>query len=238
MTRKGSPTSSRAAVHAALRREILTLRLAPGAALSENELAAGLGVSRTPVRESLILLADEGLVQVFPQIGSFVSPIDPQRVTDAQFLRESVELAALADVPDPPDGALVARLQDNLGAQSAEDITMDRFFELDEQFHRTLLDLSGHGGVWQPVAAAKAHLDRARRLGAVRRHPIADMAAEHRAVLEAVTAGDRTGARRILREHLRRVLDDVEHVRAQSPELFGDQRRTPVRRSVPVWPQA
>ena len=82
-----------------LRRKVLTLELPPGAALSENELAAALGVSRTPVRESLILLAEEGLVQVFPQVGSFVSRVDPDGVADAQFLREAVELAALDDLP-------------------------------------------------------------------------------------------------------------------------------------------
>src|SRR6478609_6670768 len=65
--------TNRKVVYETLREQILTMALPPGAALSENELAAVLGVSRTPVRESLILLADEGLVQVFPQVGTFVS---------------------------------------------------------------------------------------------------------------------------------------------------------------------
>jgi len=63
--------TNRRVVYETLRRKVLTLDLPPGTALSENELAAALGVSRTPVRESLILLADEGLVQVFPQVGTF-----------------------------------------------------------------------------------------------------------------------------------------------------------------------
>ena len=94
--------TNRRVVYETLRRKVLTLDLPPGTALSENELAAALGVSRTPVRESLILLADEGLVQVFPQVGTFVSRVDPDRVRDAQFLREAVELAALDDVPPEP----------------------------------------------------------------------------------------------------------------------------------------
>ena len=95
--------TNRQAVHANLRQRIITLQILPGSSLSENELAAELNVSRTPVREVLILLADEGLVEVFPQIGTFVSLVDPQRVRDAQFLREAVEVTALRDVPSTPD---------------------------------------------------------------------------------------------------------------------------------------
>ena len=104
--------SSRRAVYDELRRRVLTLQLTPGAPLSENELAAELGISRTPVRESLILLSQEGLVQVFPKVGSFVSRVDPERVADAQFLREAVELASLDDVPAEPDPAQVAALRE------------------------------------------------------------------------------------------------------------------------------
>ena len=105
MAAAGRTRTNRRVVYETLRRKVLTLELPPGAALSENELAAALGVSRTPVRESLILLADEGLVQVFPQVGTFVSRVDPDRVRDAQFLREAVELAALDDVPPDLDAA-------------------------------------------------------------------------------------------------------------------------------------
>ena len=144
---------------------MLTLELPPGAALSENELAAALGVSRTPVRESLILLSEEGLVQVFPQVGSFVSRVDPDSVADAQFLREAVELASLDDIPAEPDPAVVAELRENLDEQQAPGIGLEEFFALDEEFHHGLLRLSGHERVWSTVVAAKGHLDRARRLG-------------------------------------------------------------------------
>ena len=81
-----------------LRRRIISLQLPPGEPLSENELAQELGVSRTPVRESLILLREEGLVQVYPQIGSFVSLVDLGRVSEAQFVREAIECASLRDL--------------------------------------------------------------------------------------------------------------------------------------------
>ena len=97
--------SNRERVYAELRRRIVTLDWPPGASLSENELAAQLSVSRTPVRESLILLADEGLVQIFPKLGSFVARIDPERVADAQFVREAIELANIPTAVEQADDA-------------------------------------------------------------------------------------------------------------------------------------
>ncbi|MGO4425243.1 GntR family transcriptional regulator, partial [Streptomyces sp. MCAF7] len=159
MAQSNRRRTSRRAIYLKLRHMVLTLELAPGAALSENELATSLGVSRTPVRESLIMLAQEGLVQVFPKIGSFVSRVDPAQVADAQFLREAVELASLDDLPPRLDPAVVEELRDNLKRQQRADLGLEEFFELDEAFHQGLMRLSGHGNVWSTVAAAKGHLD-------------------------------------------------------------------------------
>ena len=235
MSLPGGRRTARRAVHDTLRQKVVTLELPPGSALSENELAASLGVSRTPVRESLLLLSEEGFVQVFPQVGSFVSRVDPQRVADAQFVREAVELASLAAVPDPPDADAVATLRENLERQHRPGIDVEEFFRLDEEFHRGLLGLSGHASAWSTVASAKAHLDRARRLGLNETPPDA-FVAQHQQILDALVAGDRTTAHDVLRSHLRAVFDDIEQVRARSPELFAsDADSVPVRRSVAVW---
>lgn len=236
MAQPNKRQSSRRAIYEALRRKVLTLELPPGAALSENELAASLGVSRTPVRESLILLADEGLVQVFPQIGSFVSRVDPQRVADAQFLREAVELASLDDIPQSLDESLVRDLRANLEQQRNPEIGLEEFFGLDEAFHQGLLQLSGHANAWTTVASAKGHLDRARRLGLYDAQSPAVFATQHVEIFDAIVGGDIAQARTAMREHLRAVFDDVERIRAQSPELFSsDPTSVPSRRNVVVW---
>lgn len=235
VTANGMRRSSRREVYESLRRAVLTLELPPGSALSENELAQRLGVSRTPIRESLVLLVEEGLVQVFPKIGSFVSRVDPDRVADAQFVREAVELAALDDLPATPDPDVVAELRANLADQQRAGLTMDGFFELDERFHHGLLRLSGHGNAWSTVVSAKGHLDRARRLGLQESSP-AGYAAQHVGILDAVLAGDTASARAAMRDHLRAVFDDIERIRERSPELFASGTGTvPVRRSVVVW---
>ncbi|GAB7044535.1 GntR family transcriptional regulator [Catenuloplanes niger JCM 9533] len=232
----GRKRTNRQTVYATLRRKVLTMELPPGAALSENELAAALGVSRTPVRESLILLAEEGLVQVFPQVGSFVSRVDPVRVADAQFIREAVELTALDDLPPDLDPALLDDLEDNLRRQDRPGITVEDFFALDEDFHHGLLRLSGHGAAWATVSAAKGHLDRARRLGLHDATPPAVNADQHRAILDAVRRRDLPAARTAMRHHLRAVFADVERIRARSPELFASNGGTaPVRRNIVVW---
>ncbi|MBT2521366.1 GntR family transcriptional regulator [Arthrobacter sp. ISL-28] len=205
-----------------LRRRIISLQLPPGEPLSENELAQELGVSRTPVRESLILLREEGLVQVFPQIGSFVSLVDLGRVSEAQFVREAIECASVADVVADPDDIAGLRviLQGQWDAEAAEDI--EQFFRLDEEFHRELLRLAGHQAAWTAVNSAKAHLDRARRLSLIDTTHIASLIDQHTAVVDALANGDGAAADRSLRLHLREVFKDIERIQATSPKLFSD----------------
>ncbi|OMI91262.1 GntR family transcriptional regulator [Streptomyces sp. M1013] len=236
MAQSNGRRTSRRDIYLKLRQMVLTLELAPGAALSENELAASLGVSRTPVRESLILLAQEGLVQVFPKIGSFVSRVDAAQVADAQFLREAVELASLEDLPEQLDTETVEELRNNLECQRRTGLDHEEFFALDEAFHRDLMRLSGHGNAWATVAAAKGHLDRARRLGLHGHESPTVFADQHHEIFAAITAGDIPGARSRMRDHLRAVFDDIERIRSHSPELFASGPATvPVRRSVVVW---
>ena len=218
-----------------LRRRIIFLELPPGSSLSENDLAAELEVSRTPVRESLILLREEGLVQVFPQIGSFVSRVDPERVMQAQFVREAIECSSLVEVTFPLAPEHEQALRDNLRGQRAADEAGDvnAFFELDEEFHRLLLRLAGHEPAWSAVNSAKAHLDRARRLSLVTARPIGSLVEQHEAVVTSLAAGDVQDAVGRLRTHLRAVFEDVERIRDAHPGLFstGEDVR-PVRRSI------
>lgn len=239
MVTREAVASNRQEIYTQLRRRILTLDLPPGTGLSENDLAASLGVSRTPVRESLILLAEEGLVQVFPKVGSFVARVDPQRVADAQFLREAVELTSLQSMPRVLDQLIVAELRANLAAQRKRGLDHESFFGLDEAFHHGLLRLSGHGGVWASVASAKSHLDRARRVGLRHVRPISLLARQHKAVLDAVIDHDTVAAVETMREHLRAVFDDIETVRRHHPQMFATESDgIPVRRSVAVWEPA
>lgn len=213
----------------------MSLKLAPGSPLSENELAEHLKVSRTPVRESLILLAEEGLVQVFPQLGTFVSRVDTDKVADAQFVREAIEVASLKDAVVERTEADVEALRENLARQSEPGLSMDDFFELDEKFHQALLTAGGHAAAWRSVESAKAHLDRARRLGLRDTRPIDELIAQHTAIVDAIDSSDLDAAEDAMRVHLRAVFDDVERIKGSSPHLFSDNNARPTRRVISSW---
>src|SRR5262249_24368279 len=84
-------------VYEALKKAIVTLQLMPGASISENRVCRTFGVSRTPVRSAIALLAEEGLIDVYPQQGSFVAPIRLSLITDSQFFRKALEVAILLE---------------------------------------------------------------------------------------------------------------------------------------------
>ncbi|WP_017613345.1 GntR family transcriptional regulator [Nocardiopsis salina] len=223
-------------VYRRVREKIIGLDFSPGSAISENELAAALGVSRTPVREAMLLLTEEGLVEVFAKIGTFVSRVDPEQVAEAQFLREAVELASLRSLSTPLDEEKVDRLRDNLRRQKETGEDIRSFFALDEEFHRGLMDLAGHESSWSTVSAAKSHLDRARMLGIRKIPELGRLTEEHHAIFDAAVSGDAATAERHLRSHLRLVFADVKAVEEDSPELFvRDRDAGPHRRSAFVW---
>ena len=223
--------TARQRVHAELRRRIIALELPPTAPLSENDLAQELGVSRTPVHESVLLLREEGLVEVFPQQGTFVAHVDADRVRLAQFLREAIECTALAAVdPTKIEPGCLAKLHANLAAQQrAHDAgDADAFLEFDDEFHRLLLQLGDRDEAWPIVHQAKSHLDRARRFGLVI-HPIPHLIEQHTGVVDALASGEPGAAVDRLREHLREILNDLDPIRAANPEIFAAGAERPAR---------
>src|SRR3954447_13952822 len=101
---------ARLAVYGALRTAIVATELEPGRQISENEVADMLGVSRTPVREAVARLRDDQLVEVVPQLGTFVSRISVAGVDDAQFLREALECSAVRLAAERADAGDVSEL--------------------------------------------------------------------------------------------------------------------------------
>ena len=220
--RSGVP--ARTQVYATLRDAIIRAELPPGRKLSENELATWLGVSRTPIREALVRLRDERLIAIVPQLGTFVSYISPQAVSDAHFIREALECAAIRETAIVATEDDVASLEENLRAQERADERgdFDAFYVLDEEFHRVLCDLSGHATVWAVSQRAKGHLNRIRRLSIPMPTYIGEMIAEHRDVVAAVAEHDPDLAEERLRHHLRMVLREIPQIRSEHPDYFEE----------------
>jgi GntR family transcriptional regulator, rspAB operon transcriptional repressor len=211
-------------VYSALRDAIVRVDLAPGQQLSENELAGQLGVSRTPLREALARLRDERLVEVVPQLGTFVARINPTAVGDAQFIRESLECAAIRLAAERAGDEDLHGLEENLRGQERARDEDDRevFYVLDDAFHRSLCDLSGHPSVWLVSQRLRSHLNRVRRLSLAATGYLPEMIEEHREVVAALADHDPERAEVALRYHIRQVLREVPRIRAEHPHFFVD----------------
>ena len=222
--RRLAGTPAAAQVHAVLRDAIAGARLEPGRQLSENELAAQLGVSRTPVREALARLRDDRLVEIVPQLGTFVARISVASVNDAQFVREALECSAVRLAAERASDGDVARLRALLADQAAARDSGDaeRFGRLDDDLHAALCEASGHGVAWAIVKRANGHLDRVRHLSLPEPHYLAEMVAEHETVVDAVARHDQDAAERALRHHLRMVLSELPAIRAAHPGYFEE----------------
>ena len=110
--------NNRAYTYRVLKENIMRLNLKPGESISEIELSEALNVSRTPVREAIVKLSEEKLVDVFPQRGSFVSKINLNLVEEAVFLRELCEKKILEIAcKDPVSDTLINELEKNIEYQ-------------------------------------------------------------------------------------------------------------------------
>ena len=216
-------TSSRA--YALLRDAIVAAELEPGRRLSENELATRLGVSRTPVREALLRLSDDGLVEVVPQLGSFVSRIHLRAVEDAHFVRESLECAAVRLAAERATPADLAALDAILASQREAGArgSFDEFYALDDAFHSALCAVSGHGGAWSVSQRVNHHLNRVRRLSLPEPRYLPEMIDDHASVVVGVRRQDADEAERALRAHLAHTLSGIPGIRRRNPEYFDQE---------------
>jgi GntR family transcriptional regulator, rspAB operon transcriptional repressor len=218
----GRPFES-ARVHAWLRRAILDVSLRPGAALAESEIAAQFGLSRTPVREALLRLAGEGLIEIRPQRGTYVARIALPRIAEALFVREAVECAVLRRVVARDDRDAVARtltaiVDAHAAAVAGEDVAAS--LAADERFHHALVDACGLPGVWEVVAQARDLHHRIRAIAVPELRSGRQAVADHRAIVRAVRAGTVAQAEARMAAHLARNLALARTIAARHPGYF------------------
>ena len=207
-------------LHAILRERIIRNQLQPGTRISESEFATAFSVSRQPVREAFIKLAEEGLVEVRPQRGTFVSKISQAAVMDARFVREAIEADIVKLLAHSADPALAKELRSQLREQrKAAASDPDRFISLDELFHRTLAEAAGKSRAWELVEGLKAQMDRVRYLSLMS-FPMEKLIGQHEAIAARIAAGDAAGSEAALRAHLREILNDLPAIAAAKPGLF------------------
>lgn len=212
-------------IYTDLRHLIVNLTLPPGTLISKKDIAEKFGVSQTPVREALILLEEEGLVDIFPQSRTEVSFIDVQSAREAHFLRRSVEVEIAHILCSEITDAEVSELRDIIAHQQMAESTRDfaEFTRHDNRFHERMYQLAGVGGLWNLIDARRAHLDRLRRLHLPTEGKTDAIIRDHQAIVDALAARNAAAAEANVREHLKGTVSATEDIRAHFPEYFANQ---------------
>jgi DNA-binding GntR family transcriptional regulator len=210
--------------HTLLQNAIIFSKLPPGQVLKERELCDILSISRTPIREALLRLQEDGLVEIFPQAGTYVSRISIEAVHESQFIRVALEMATVgyAARHGTPEWQTKTRRLIEKYKQALEWEDFDELFDLDEQFHRSIAEFRFRDRLWKMTNSAKAHMDRVRRLSLPYRDRRLAIAEEHTAVLDAIITREEAQAVEAMRRHLNTVFRDLERVRTEHGEYFVD----------------
>ncbi|WP_342556351.1 GntR family transcriptional regulator [Paenibacillus sp. FSL R7-0652] len=214
--------STRDLVYDTLKKQILSLDLPPGTAISEKEISLDFQVSRTPVRESFVRLAQEGLLEVYPQRGTYVSLIQVDLVEEARFMREHLERAVIRLACEHFPAEQMSALEQNLTLQQQcqNEPDDERMFQLDEEFHSTLFAGCNKSKTWTVIEQMSVHLNRSRMLRLSSDHHWDHLIEQHRSMVQAIKQQDAEQAERLAQEHLHLTVTDLAVLRDTYPSYF------------------
>jgi DNA-binding GntR family transcriptional regulator len=211
-----------AQIYNILRSAIINLRLPPGALVKKEVIAKKLKVSRTPVSDAISRLEENGLLEVFPQHGTFVSKILESDVRQGAFLRKALEVAAAREVAKRATLEQIELLHKNIryqeSALSAGDL--DDFHAHDEEFHKLICEFTGYPRLRRLVDGSRGQLDRVRMLLLPDTTRPLETIKEHKKIASAIKAHDPDAAARAIEEHLDKTPNKLERLIQQRPELF------------------
>lgn len=212
---------------AVIRQGMVSGEIRPGEIHSAAGMAARLGTSNGPVREAMLTLVEQGIMQVVPNVGFQVTRLTEEDLDEIQQLRLMLEVPAMRTLGEAGiegrDAEVRAHAEESAAAAAARDVP--RFLTADREFHLSLLELVGNGRLVKFVATLR---DQTRLYGL---HHLAEegqleaSAAEHAELLDALHAGDGERAAKVMRTHL-------EHIRGDWASPLADGDRTPVRARV------
>ena len=202
-------------VYRDMRRRIRELELLPGSRLDKNQIADAYGVSRAPVSDAIARLAAEGLVDVFPQSGSFVSPIRSAELSDSLLIRTGLEVEVVRRAALLRNAELIEGLEENLKAQVKAAARSDhrRMDDLDDGFHMMIARAVQSTGAMRLLDRTRAILDRPRFQSLPRGGRTNETVEEHRRIADAIRTGDPDLAAAAMRCHLTMVARVID----QSP---------------------
>ena len=206
-----------------LRESIVSLEMVPGTVLARDALAQQFGLSQTPIRDALMRLGEEGLVDIFPQHATVVSRIDVNAARQAHFLRKSIELEVVRTLASADDAVLVARLRAQIALQEAvmDAANYSDFVAADQSFHQLMYAAAGVPDLWSLVRRNAGHVDRLRRLHLPSTGKAQAVVRDHRRIVEAIARHDPQAAQDSLREHLSGTLGQLDEICERYPDYVA-----------------
>jgi DNA-binding GntR family transcriptional regulator len=209
-------------IHETLRERILSLQLAPNTVLSRQSLQTEFGVSQTPVRDALMKLEQEHLVEIYPQHATVVARIDLGAARQAHFLRRAIESDAARKLARERPDDLLPRLKRILEDQRRLAAARDqKQFELvDREFHHCLYDAAGVPDLWEVVRRQSGQIDRLRLLHLPLPGKMDQIIRDHRLIAKAIESGDAEGAAEAVNKHLSGTLSIIPKIREHHPDYL------------------
>jgi DNA-binding GntR family transcriptional regulator len=219
--------SASARVTDVLREAIVSMQLKPGELVDKLALCERLGLSRSPVSEALSRLQQEGLVEIEPQRGTFVSRLRLSDMRQNLFLRRALEVETVRELASHMPAEVLEALSRNMRYQRAAAAAQDRvgFHALDLEFHEILLSALSFSRVKAVVDTARSGLERARRLLATPRRN-SDTLLEHERIFVSLEAGNADAAAEAMRAHLNAVMREIDALAIAHPDIFADLEPT------------
>ena len=216
-----SNENARAYAYRVLLYNITSLEFKPGDSISEKDIAPALGLSRTPVREALMELAKNGLVNIIPQKGSYISKIDFSIIEESRFLRLTVERAIIKLACEQISDDYIIELKKNLMHQelsiNTDDVSV--LIDLDNEFHKLLFEAVNKQWSYGLISSQMVYFDRYRFLiqKTLKR---GDILSDHKALLDAVLNHDYKTADTIISQHLGNKSIEKDSIISLYPDYF------------------
>ena len=205
-----------------LHEEILTLKLLPGARISEAEVANRLGVSRQPVRDAFNRLGNLNLLLVRPQRATKVCGFSWEKIENARFIRLAVELEVARRAHSSWDDTCTKVLGDNLDLQRAaiDASRIDQFHSLDYDFHKLICTLGGTPLAFDTMMRCKQQVDRLCVLSLEKSEEVTAVLSDHQAIADAFQNGTAEDVEKVFRLHLSRLDGAIKEIHEAHSEYF------------------
>lgn len=209
-------------IYETLYHKIIHLELTPGMPLLEREIALDFNASRTPVREAILRLTKEMLVEVVPKSGTFVARIPLSILPEALVARRALEcdLVRRAARNVTPSGILRLRAIVEENREAAQEGDQQIFDRTDGAFHAELAALSGYPGLWNVIQQIKAPIDRHRHLTLPVEGRMDQVVEEHSEIVDALEKRDGALAAKRMDKHIRQLKDDIAKTVERHPDYF------------------